>query len=304
MPGGSIDSETCNQSRRCQKPKTSLKHDDFNPDTYVSRSQQTRFDFLLNFTKATGLNEAYNYSSKRGPSSPDDGYVDDARATESFSFDDTDISNPFDCYLDEVEASIWGDFTISTPVDSNPTQGFSQALVEKTSHLWETLHPVLESTAFKHYKPSSLEVFGFFSPDNLTRYLDLFWSRWYRHCPIIHKATFDLSNCSTLLFATMSLVGACMSSRNSDRQGAKQVLDAIEEIIFSNPLFSETSSPAIGKYNSLESLHDIQTLQATCFMCLLQKWEGNHAAKLRIQRHRFTAFVAVRRSVFLFADLV
>lgn len=194
-----------------------------------------------------------------------------------------------------MEASIWGDFDISTPVDRNTApQGVLQVLIEKTDHLWESMSSVLESTTFKHYKPSSLEVFGFFSPDNVTRYLDLFWSRWYRHCPIIHKATFDLSNCSTLLFTTMSLVGACMSSRISDHQGAKQVLDVIEEVIFSSPLFSEDSSPAIRKDDELETRHDIQTLQATCLMCLLQKWEGNHAAKLRIQRHRFTTFVAVR----------
>jgi hypothetical protein len=38
---------------------------------------------------------------------------------------------------------------------------------------------------------------------------------------------------------------------------------------------------------------NVQILQAACFMCLLQKWEGDKAAKLRMQRHRFTAIVAV-----------
>lgn len=85
-----------------------------------------------------------------------------------------------------------------------------------------------------------------------------------------------------------------MSSHKSDHQGAKQVLDMVEELIFSNPLFSGTAFTTTRKDDQLETRENVEILQATCFMCLLQKWEGNDAAKLRMQRHRFTSFVAVR----------
>jgi hypothetical protein len=40
----------------------------------------------------------------------------------------------------------------------------------------------------------------FFSPQNMTRYLNLFWARFSRHCPIIHKATFDLEKLLSFAF--------------------------------------------------------------------------------------------------------
>ncbi|KAL5044681.1 hypothetical protein BDW71DRAFT_198801 [Aspergillus fruticulosus] len=73
----------------------------------------------------------------------------------------------------------------------------------------------------------------------------------------VHKATFGLNTCSHLLLITMCLIGACMPARETDHQSANRFLDTQE---------------------------NIQILQATCFMCLLQKWEGSVQG--------FTAFVA------------
>ncbi len=273
------------QSRR-QRQKTSSKNDDVNSHTQNERVSQTRFDFLLNFTKATGLNEAYNYAPKTGVSSPANAYFDNP-VSGRFPFEDSTASNPFSCYLDEVEASLWRDTQLSE-------RHVSSLMVDKTTQLWQLLQPMLESRISNPSDPYSLDMVGFFSPQNLTRYLDLFWSRWYQHCPIIHRVTFDLENCWILLFATMSLIGACMSPQQSDHQAAKQLLDVVEEPIFSNPLFSEIAFTGTRKDDQSATRQNVETLQAACFMCLLQKWEGSDSAKLRMQRHRFTSFVAVR----------
>ncbi|KAL4932002.1 uncharacterized protein BDV17DRAFT_213329 [Aspergillus undulatus] len=165
-------------------------------------------------------------------------------------------------------------------------------LVGKARQIWD-----MQNTRMHHPTSSSTEWSSFLSPENITRYLHLFWTRCYRHCPIVHQATFDLARYSPLLLATMSLIGACMSSLDSDNQSAKSFLDAIEGLIFSNPLFLE--SPRLGNKNEnlLQTRENIQTLQATCFICLLQKWEGSATAKLRMQRHRFMAFVATTRAM-------
>ncbi|OJI99269.1 hypothetical protein ASPVEDRAFT_125091 [Aspergillus versicolor CBS 583.65] len=262
------------QSRR-QRQKT-WKNDDLNSHTQNAQASQTRFDFLLNFTQAAGLNEAYNYGTSQ--LSPVD--VDfDNLASEGFPFEDSTVSNPFSCYLNEV-ASLWGDIDLSS------------LMVDKSSQLWELL-----SQKSNHFDLYSLDMVGFLSPQNLTRCLDLFWSRWYRHCPIIHRATFDLGNCWILLFATMALIGACMSPQQSDHQAAKHLLDVVEELIFSGPLFSEVAFTGTRKDDQLGTRQNVETLQAACFMCLLQKWEGSDSAKLRMQRHRFTSFVATTRAM-------
>jgi hypothetical protein len=70
------------------------------------------------------------------------------------------------------------------------------------------------------------------------------------------------------------------------------MLDLTEEFLFSSPLLSDNTA----EYQKLKNVQNVQTLQAACFMTLLQKWEGSHTAKLRLQRSRFTTFVAVRCS--------
>lgn len=81
-------------------------------------------------------------------------------------------------------------------------------------------------------------------------------------------------------------------STGEDHDYAKRFLDVIEELIFSSPVLV-APSPLKAEENILSRRQDVQTLQATCLMCLLQKWEGDAAAKLRMQRYRFTEFVAV-----------
>lgn len=267
--------------------KTFQQHEQHN-------SQEIRFDFLLNFTKASGLNEAFNYCQEHIPSSPNGENLNDAIPQRN-SFDDSPPPNPFNFYFEEVEPYIWtsSDLSLSTESCLNPADSSEYVTAERASYLLQNLQPILERPPFNHSGPSYEEVLSFFSPTNLRRYAVLFWERWYLHCPIVHKPTFDPRNCSILLLATMLLVGACLSPLESDVRGARRMLDVLEDLIFSHPLYSEKASLGSKSDCTQESSDKIQILQATYLMCSLQKWEGNPTAKLRIQRHRFTAFVAV-----------
>lgn len=238
---------------------------------------QDRFDFLLNFTGANGLNEAYNYNSALGESISGGVSFEDALC-EAFPFNKTLVSNPFDCYLGDIEASLWGDFEDVQQVSGKPT-GYT-LLSEKANQISQTLRPISDKVSQCFETP--VDLLEFFSPENIERFLDLFWSRWYRHCPIIHKASFDLEDCSIILLAIMSLVGACMSARKSDHLEAKRILNSTEELLFANPLFSETVVSVQKRSTYLDTTQNVQILQAACFMCLLQKWEGDKAAKLRM----------------------
>jgi hypothetical protein len=250
---------------------------------------QDRFDFLLNFTRANGLNEAYNLSPASGELIPEDAPFGNALC-EAFPFNGTMVSNPFDCYLGDIEASLWGDFEDVNLLSENTT-GYT-VLSEKANQISQILQPISDKVSQSLEMPVNL--LEFFSPENIERFLDLFWNRWYQHCPIVHKASFDLGNCSIILLTTMSLAGACMSARKSDHLEAKKILNSTEELLFADPLFSETVVSVPERSTYLGANQNVQILQAACFMCLLQKWEGDKAAKLRMQRHRFTAIVAVR----------
>jgi hypothetical protein len=262
----------------------------------LPRSRFPRLDFLINFTRATGLNEAYNYNGNNKLSSDIDTCFNDGTAVE-VSYCGTAASNPFVCYLDDLETALFGDVHTSSGVHPSLVQS-EEMISEKISFLWSALQA--KQNTFTHGQAliSVHEWLSFFSPLNLNRYLSLFWDRWHHHCPILHQATFELSDCSPLLFATMALLGACMSSLRLDQQAARGMLDAVEELLFSHSLFSESSILELKDKDQAPSREQSQILQAACFMCLLQKWEGSAEAKLRIQRQRFTTFVAVGAPIY------
>ncbi|KAL4998429.1 hypothetical protein BDV10DRAFT_194370 [Aspergillus recurvatus] len=78
---------------------------------------------------------------------------------------------------------------------------------------------------------------------------------------------------------------------------AKRFLDVIEEFIFSNPLFLE--SPRLGSTNDnlIETRESVLILQATCFMCLLQKWEGTDDQNLQPRLPLDSAFAIFHNSL-------
>jgi hypothetical protein len=60
-------------------------------------------------------------------------------------------------------------------------------------------------------------------------------------------------------------------------------------LVFFQSIFSDPTP----SYEPADELVDVNLLQATYFICILQKWDGTSTAKIRVQRDRFTCFVAV-----------
>lgn len=251
-----------------------IKQDRFDASKETSEAVH-RFDFLRNFTHASGIDQAYNY--KR--------YL---LSEPELPLERTCASNPWEFFFDDIEAVLVDD-QLDTDL-AFPDGLFAEDPVHlKAREIWDTFHPFIE----RNPTPAVLitDIVEFFSPEHLVSSLDLFWDRWYPHCPIIHRPTFEISRCPALLLSTMVLIGACTSPSSSYRSEAKDLLDMMEEIVFSNPIFSgQTTGLSIDKQSDSQK---ISALQATYFMCIMQKWDGNDAAKLRIQRNRFTIFVAV-----------
>lgn len=270
----------------------------------LERPSDVRFVFLASFTQAAGLNEAYNFSLNEHDNTGDDDLIGGTMLSGG-PVDNLSSSNPFAIYWDEFESNLTGSASSISPLraefdlthreeascDDEIAQETQIAL--KATALWDEWQMITNTVTTDGYGVSSTQWFEFFSFANATRFLSFFWTRWHHHCPIVHKATFKLSDCSNILFATICMVGACMSLSKEDHDSGRRLLDVIEEIIFSRPMLKETVPPITTEGGPLQRHQKVQTLQATCFICLLQKWEGNDIAKLRMQRHRFTAFVAV-----------
>lgn len=266
------------------------KEDNATPKRSVSSCQSDRFAFLANFTTAMGLKEAYNYHPESESCAPESELLDNMIAP-SPDIDQNLLLSPSSNYCTDLQAGLFDDLSQTPLFNARMASSQEVVLTRRVNDLWEYSQQNLNQEKLGRFRISDLDWFGFFSPERMRHWLSLFWTRWFQHCPIINRSTFDLGDCSVLLLATMCLIGACMST-GEDHDYAKRFLDVIEELIFSSPVLV-APSPLKAEENILSRRQDVQTLQATCLMCLLQKWEGDAAAKLRMQRYRFTEFVAV-----------
>lgn len=135
-----------------------------------------------------------------------------------------------------------------------------------------------------------------FSPPNIRQFLTFFWSLWYPNSPIIHKPTFQAEQASTVLLATMVVIGACVSPYKSDNESVKLWFDRVEEMVFNDEWFQ--GKPILGLLhqpeNSPARCRRLESLQAAYFVCLFQNWEGSDEAKQRIRRYRHSSMAVVR----------
>ncbi|OQE29966.1 hypothetical protein PENSTE_c002G09532 [Penicillium steckii] len=142
---------------------------------------------------------------------------------------------------------------------------------------------------------SSLEdaCLKFFAPPNLRRFLNLFWGSWYPNCPIIHKPSFATRPVSGVLFITITLIGACLSPSELEKDFSKRLLDYLEEAVFAN--WSEDDVPGRSRNRFATSKPRLQVLQAMVLVCVLQNWEGTVASKRRIRYLRYPSVITAAR---------
>ncbi|OTB15251.1 hypothetical protein K445DRAFT_318086 [Daldinia sp. EC12] len=205
----------------------------------------TRLQFLLNFTRTTGVNNSYNY--KRPSLQP---------------------QNLVGVY------------------------SYKAVYVSKGAGICRLLKSVARGTDADVEITSAAN--NLFCTDEMPKLLAIFWERWYPHCPIVHRPTFNLAFAHPFLVMTMVLLGAVMSPIAQHREQGKFLLDSAEKAVFSSKVFDCEG------YKDIDEVHNsgaVATFQAAFFVCIMQKWEGNEAAKQRIRRYKFTTLVTAVRSL-------
>lgn len=277
-----------------------------------------RFDFFLHFTQACGINDAYNF--KRNFAAVPDPIGQESCSTSAsptliwaatgFALEPSCLlTRPSDVgasNIYSVQQDLLNNLSGSLRSLPGPTQLYNDPLYFKAAEIWSLFDAVLSRSSKssgqdqQHVAMSMTRVKDFFSVSNIRRFIDIFWTRWYPHCPIIHKPTFVPEHTIPVLVMTMSLLGACTSSLLEESQDARSLLDLAEEVVFQQVPFPDT----IEQYenSATEICLRVNILQAGYLMCIMQKWEGNILAKQRMRRQRFPTIVAVSRWVFLYAS--
>lgn len=183
-----------------------------------------------------------------------------------------------------------------------PVNAVSDGLALKSREIVK----ILQSMSSSRHKDDSISMewspvvsercSTFFSPRNIRRFLEYFWSLWYPHCPIVHKPLFHAPSASLPLLCVMLIIGACLSPQERDTEAAREWMDSAEELIFSHECFKGEATA--GQTTEVCMKDKLQCLQASYLVCSLQKREGSVEAQARSRRHRHASMVAVRASFY------
>jgi hypothetical protein len=140
--------------------------------------------------------------------------------------------------------------------------------------------------------------YRFFSPENLERFLLAFWAMWYPNWPVFHKPTFFAARKPGTLLASMALIGASLTSEDTDRDQAMVWADAVEEWVFTDDNFCDGNIPRTDDEFEEDQIEArLDALRAAYAVTLFLTWEGAVEQKKRARRIRFSQIIAVARSL-------
>lgn len=237
--------------------------------------RRSRFDFLLNLTQSMGLHQVFNYSRNQqwktaatqiSEISGSPVALDQSRATQTNQVLLTPNGWPNEIPISPSSLSYHNTAT-STPARIEEIW-LDDPIFTKTNELCDLLRPYLAiSSKYKALKLNdggAAHCLEFLNPVNLRKFMDIFFDRWYPHCPIIHKATFEIETAPAILLAPMVLLGACLSDSTDDYNKGVLYADIVEEFIF--------SYPPLSMYSAEEgtNIAPLIVIQAAYFICCLQ----------------------------------
>ena len=187
-----------------------------------------------------------------------------------------------------------------TYVDTNPCSNIEIAhqhtLAAKSQEIIMGILSITNLSRKPSFNSTQSSCVQFFSPVNLESFLDVFFQIWYPNWPVFHRPTFYPAQRSPQLIAALSLIGACLSPEPGDQQQAVELMDAVEDWIFSS---LELCEDAI--HGPSEVRQRIDLVQAAYALILLMNWEGSKTQITRARRRYFSEIVFVARSLYSFA---
>jgi hypothetical protein len=108
------------------------------------------------------------------------------------------------------------------PTDSLPASWIDDPLSLKTHQILLLVKEVVmikprNSAVTLDWSPVLEQIcLQFFSPSNLRKFLQLYWSIWHPNVNFVHRPSFDPLSAKPSILATMALIGKSASRMNGD----------------------------------------------------------------------------------------
>lgn len=181
------------------------------PDQFInmedleSKTSLCRFKFLGNFTSQTGLVESFECGSDELREQILASFLDR-------QFDELAGQSPPDTLFTTRIAADEGD-AASLPDVYSYGGGLPKPSMLQTHQVVSRIRAVTQCKArnspiMPDWSPTiEQECFQFFSPQNVSRLVNVYWAIWHPNVNILHRPTFDVSTVKPALLAAMVTIG-------------------------------------------------------------------------------------------------
>ncbi|KIW43328.1 uncharacterized protein PV06_04440 [Exophiala oligosperma] len=129
--------------------------------------------------------------------------------------------------------------------------------------------------------------------------INLYFANYHRHCPIVHRPSFQPTVAPIPLILGMVALGAMYSQERAKVLWMKNLLDVMEAYIFSWPGLKDDYSGffTLAEAPDEETLDfQFQLFQGAYLMVVVQFFVGNLSGRRRARRQRFTTVISIARS--------
>lgn len=171
----------------------------------------------------------------------------------------------------------------------------------KSEEIVQGIRKTVEATNMESWTPTmEQECRQFFSPPQIERLVVAFFALWYPNVPIFHRPSFITAHKPAPVVAALALVGATLTSNESEYLGAKRWIDIVEEYVFSDPCLCTDPLPSCTKptFELMLTLSPrLDAIRAAYCVVLFMQWEGDGVQSSRARSMRYPKVIASTRSI-------
>jgi len=216
----------------------------------------------------------------------------------------------FDSFFDGLESLTFGNSSMSTdplamqPINMCIPDARAQALEPRAHEIRQALQTTAmtfggtlpEMQPLLELGPAISQL----TASEVASLIDLFFQHYHKHCPIIHKASFQPTNKPLALVLAVVALGGMYAPDKARTDRMRSLLDVIELYIFNVPGIREEFAFSFDLSQAADEetqYANFEMLQGAYLIVVAQYFSGNLAAKRRARRQRFMRVLDIARSL-------
>jgi len=154
--------------------------------------------------------------------------------------------------------------------------------------------PISSQLQKEHLDTDTEDLEAWLTPDHVEHFVNLFFTHFEEHFPMIHKPSFDLRTTHDALLGSIVCIGAVYSNRGITVDQVRRLMDYL--------YLALTYRLSMYSCDKLQDVAGLENIQAMELLHVLLTWHGN-AKQRAIAQERYDVVVNMARRANLFRSL-